>query len=51
MAGRIDPAICAGGDAGQPATEADAPIAHAFRELAGKVAAQVSIRQFAIAET
>jgi len=29
----------------------DRPSAEAFRELAGKVAAQVSIRQFAIAET
>jgi ATP-binding protein involved in chromosome partitioning len=47
----LDPAICKGGDLGQPASEGDAPTAQAFRELAGKVAAQVSIRQFAVAET
>src|SRR3990172_2208572 len=43
----LDPAICEGGDLGEPASGSDSPVAQAFRELAGMVAAQVSIRQFA----
>ncbi|HLF28967.1 MAG TPA: Mrp/NBP35 family ATP-binding protein [Anaerolineae bacterium] len=43
----LAPAICAGGDLGQPMSGPDSPVGHAFRQLAGKVAAQVSIRQFA----
>lgn len=43
----LDPAICENGDLGQPASGPDSPVAQAFRELAGKVAAQVSVRHFA----
>jgi len=43
----LDPAICESGDLGEPASGSDSPVAQAFLELAGMVAAQVSIRQFA----
>lgn len=42
----LDPSICEGGDLGQPAAGSNSPLAQAFREFAGKIAAQVSIRQF-----
>lgn len=39
------PTICEGSDLGQPVRLADSTAKEAFRVLAGKVAAQVSIRQ------
>src|SRR3989338_11076974 len=41
----LDPRVAVGGDSGEPIVEAcpDSPVAGAYRELAGKVAAQLSI--------
>ncbi len=49
LLGRIplDPAICESGDLGQSVSDLNSPVAQAFRQMAGKVAAQVSIHQFA----
>ena len=43
----LDPAICESGDLGQPVSDLNSPVAQAFRQVASKVAAQVSIHQFA----
>lgn len=41
----LDPGVCQGADEGKPAGDAIGPVATAFRQLAEKVAAQVSIQQ------
>lgn len=43
----LDPDICQGGDSGRPATYVGGQVAQAFRELAEKVAARVSVNQLA----
>ncbi len=43
----LDPAVCERGDLGQPVGNPESPVAQAFRQIASKVAAQVSVHQFA----
>ena len=46
----FDPEIREGGDLGQPVRKAESSVWQAFRQLAGKVAGQVSVRQYKITE-